>query len=196
MPRSLHYPVLRELKGIGSGARLNARVPSLRFPPLPFKTILKAGYAFSPIPPGVDGESAITLPFAKELLGARVVYLTCGLTPFLEGETEYYDFHFGIDIIDEDGTRESFSTQDREIAKAFIPQDIRAQIMALVCEAFRELVGDLQPERVYYVSKGKDLPEKALAKYQKVTEAAEAIGYSVHEMGTDVVGRRYWILSR
>jgi hypothetical protein len=46
------------------------------------------------------------------------------------------------------------------------------------------------------VTKGIELPQKALQKHLLVTEVLIGLGYHVMDMGTDDFGRAFWLMGR
>src|SRR4051812_43904259 len=81
------------------------------------------------------------------------------------------------------------STQDSRMAARYIPRGARAAILKLVRDALVALVSLTKAEVIYRVTKGRNLPKKALRKHHFLTEALRSCGYRVAETGTDDFGR-------
>lgn len=128
--------------------------------------------------------------------GTRIVSIYCELTPIELGGVLYSEFAFSVTVFALDDSYEPFETQDRHIAAAFIPDDLRPRVMPLVCACLKELVTISEPSGVYRVAKDPNLPEKAMVKHHMLTAALCAEGYVIEEQGTDVFGRRFCTMKR
>jgi hypothetical protein len=111
-------------------------------------------------------------------------------------DQDFWEFSFTISVISLDGGFEEFATQDSKMAAPYIPDGIRGTILIWVCLALKKLVAQVQPERVFRVTKGRNLPEKALRKHHLLTGALVECGYRVQETGTDPFGRAFWVCER
>jgi hypothetical protein len=107
-----------------------------------------------------------------------------------------WEFSFSIAVFAQDDSIEPFQTQDRAIAAKYLPADIRPAIMQVVCGALRALLAYAEPPLIYWVTKDRNPPEKALRKYHLLREMAESLGYSLADEGTDRFGRRFCLMRR
>lgn len=145
---------------------------------------------------GEGGGRLASVAIAQSDDGDRIVSVDCELndTPYL-GEI-YAEFSFSIAVISLDDLSEPFQTQDRDIAANYIPSSIRHLVMAVVCEGLKSLILDKNPTAVYWVTKDRDPHEKALQKYNMLTETLIELGFSSSDEGTDVYNRRFWTMYR
>lgn len=162
--------------------------------PMPFEPI-PGDFALGAVPAGT-GEMILSGAIARSTSDGRVTYLTCGLAECLIDGHQYFEFYFQIDVISLDGDHEDFSTQEREMACAYIPAEIRSKVLDLMVTGLGQLLTTVNPERVYFVTKGQNLPDKALSKFGLICQACENTGYFTHEEGADPLGRRYWKMAK
>jgi hypothetical protein len=129
--------------------------------------------------------------------GGRLVFVRSDLIETLIGDELLWEFSFSIDVLSLDGSYEPFSTQEAPIAARYIPEGARSCVMPIVCAGLAKLVNHAGANRLYWVTKGRDLPEKALGKYYMLIETLQ-IGntFAVDEEGTDQFGRRFWTMDR
>jgi len=153
-----------------------------------FYSILK-GHPLE-IEDGEDGSKSVTVELAQNADG-RISALSCNLAPTAVGDELFWEFSFSIEVFSLDNSFEPFSTQDRSMAAPYIPSDVRPMAMTIVCKSLSALIRHVQPRRVFWVTKERELPEKALRKYDLLTQTLENAGYSVREVGTDPYGRRF-----
>ena len=83
---------------------------------------------------------------------------------------------------------------DRDLAAPYIPHDIRNEVMKVVSESVKALIRQEKPELIYMVTKDRNLPEKAMTKYDILMDALYDAGYEVRGEGTDAMGRRFWTM--
>jgi len=69
-------------------------------------------------------------------------------------------------------------------------------VMLIVCASLLKLLAHVKPERVYRVTKARNLPREALRKHHLLTEVLVAMGYTMTDSGTDGWGRVFWIFER
>jgi hypothetical protein len=143
---------------------------------------------------GDDGAYAVDLEIARN--DTRAVVLSCRLAGHLQDGVAVFDFSFLIAVAPLDGCGESFETQDGRITKKYIPSDLRPQIVSLVRDCLRSLIGKVQPEVIYRVLKGRNAPEKCLRKHHLITDTLSDLGYRVHDHGTDAYGRLFFVMRR
>jgi hypothetical protein len=149
---------------------------------------------FSEVPDGAD-EVLISAAISHSTLDSRVAYLTCGLGT-VPGKPSVWEFFFQIDVIALDGHNEDFTTQERDIAAEFIPAEIRSEIMDLVLDGLRRLLAKINPDAIYFVTKGRGLPDKALSKFRLIRQELEINGFFVLDEGTIGLGQRYWLMCK
>lgn len=143
-----------------------------------------------------DGTQYIEVEIAREEGGDRVVYVVSSLN-FTETEVgSFWEFQFTIDVDSEEGWHEAFQTQNRQMAAPYIPAEIRAQIVPIVCECLRDLANAVGAELIYRVTKEAVPDERALEKHHMLTQALENAGYFVEVEGTDPFGRRFWYMRK
>lgn len=126
----------------------------------------------------------------------RDVYVSCVL---LEAEHEgerFHEFKFEIAVVSRDGTEPPFRTMERDMAIPYIPNDARPRILNLVALGLSQLIDIAVPRRVYRVTKAPDLPAKALAKHDLLTQVLVDHGYTIIGSGIDRFRRNYWDMLR
>lgn len=107
-----------------------------------------------------------------------------------------HEFYFSIEIISIDGTYEDLSTQDRNIVRAYLGNDLASKVMPVVLRGLDALVTRCSPPIIYRVTKIRQPPAKALRKHDLVTFQLESLGYRILVCDMDVMGRAYWIMER
>jgi len=110
--------------------------------------------------------------------------------------TSFHEFSFTILIVSLSDDAPTFETQDRTYARPYLPDACRPLIMPIVAACLRVLVAHVRPRVIYRVTKSRNPPEKALRKDVLLTQTLEQEGYVVIETGTDLWGRRFWVLRR
>jgi hypothetical protein len=126
----------------------------------------------------------------------RIVSVVCELTETDICAAPCWEFAFSIDVFALDDCIEPLSTQDRQIAFAYIPAEIRERVMVVVCQGLISLVKQANCALVYRVTKDRYPNEKSLKKHYLLTETLVNIGFSVLDEGTDPYNRRFWIMHR
>jgi hypothetical protein len=126
----------------------------------------------------------------------RIVSVVCELIETDICEDPCWEFSFSVEVFALDGCIEPFRTQDRQIAAGYIPEEIRARIMDIVCHGLMALVERANCDLVYRVTKDREPTENSLKKHHLLTETLVNAGYSVLEEGTDPFNRRFWIMRR
>lgn len=109
---------------------------------------------------------------------------------------EFHEFSFAIMVIDRSGIEEPFSTQDRTIARRYLPEASVGRVMPIVLWSLEALVRNVDPEILYRVTKSQNPPQKSLAKHNLVTNFLGEMGYEIVEVGTDRFLRTYWVMAR
>jgi hypothetical protein len=159
-----------------------------------FTSFLSAVPDRMPVEKDDDGDCIIVVPIASCALTDRIVSVDCRLAAGCGDDPGMHEFSFEISVATLDSSGEAFSTQDRDIAKPYIPPDSRALVLQIVCEACRTLLAEVRPLRVYRVTKGRNPPPPALRKHHLITQTMESCGYSVTDHGTEPFGRVFWVL--
>ena len=117
------------------------------------------------------------------------------LMPFTHDGYVAYELKFEI-VIAGDEADEVFVTQDRYMARGYLPAEVIPMVMPCVCGAIGALVETVQPAVIYRVTKATQPPDKALRKHQMVTERLVELGFRVHDSGTDEFGRQFWAMTQ
>jgi len=161
-----------------------------------FRSILKP----SPFDIEVDDEGAgyATVQVAIAQDDTRIVSVVCEVANTNDiCDEPCSEFSFSIDVVGLfDDSIEPFRTQDRNIAAAYIPQEIRSSVMDVVGAGLMALLEYTKPALLYWVTKDRAPPEKALPKYYLLRDLAQTLGYAVETEGTDPFGRRFWLMRR
>lgn len=74
----------------------------------------------------------------------------------------FHEFKFAIAVIDRTGIEMPFLTQDRDIARNYLPQSCVALIMPVVLRSLEALIDRVRPKILYRVTKSRNSSEKAL----------------------------------
>jgi hypothetical protein len=145
----------------------------------------------------LDGPGGvISVPIARSDDLNRVVFVETLLGPAMIDGLEHGEISFQIKVICMDESLPDVVTQDRNDAIPFIPEEIRDSILNIVCLSCAKLLGTLDFTCIYYVTKAPYLPDKAMRKYELLTEAVQGCGYVIYERGTDPSYRPFWKLRR
>jgi hypothetical protein len=143
-----------------------------------------------------DGCLSVAVPIAECPDRNRIVSVVCELVETNICADPCWEFSFSIDVFALDGCAQQFQTQDRQIAAAYIPAEIRGKVMDVVCHSLKVLVEHVDCAIIYRVTKDRDPHEKSLRKHHLLTEMLENAGYSLIDEGTDPFSRRFWIMQR
>ena len=108
----------------------------------------------------------------------------------------FYEFSFHIYIRSIDGSELSIFTQDRDIARNYLPDIVIPLIMKIVIQSCGALVNKATPEAIYRVTKIIFPNKKSMIKHDLVTNCFYDLGYSLEETGVDQFGRTYWAMIR
>lgn len=146
----------------------------------------------------VEGASAylLTIPFALCATTERVVSVDCHLDYTQNGTAWFHEFSFEITVTDLLEPAKTFSTQDREIARAYIPEECRQLVLELVVAGLDALLRRVKPFVIYRVTKTRSPNQKSLRKHEIMTSFLESKGYWMADQGTDPWGRRFWFMRR
>ena len=117
------------------------------------------------------------------------------LMPFTHDDVAAHELKFEI-VIAGDEADEVFVTQDRFMARGYLPAEVVPLVIPCVCGAIGALVEAVQPTVIYRVTKATQPPDKALGKHQIVTERLVELGFQVHDSGTDGFGRLFWVMTQ
>ena len=147
-----------------------------------------------PDSPAGDRFSVLT-PIAASEDGRRTVSVLTSLYPFEQDGFKMHEFQFAIAVADLESD-DVFETCERDMAKGYIPDDVRASVMDCVCAAIPALVECVQPEAIYRVTKATRPPPEAMAKHNLVTERFQECGFDVTQRGTECAMREYWVMER
>lgn len=115
--------------------------------------------------------------------------------PFTHEGNAAHELKFEM-VIAGDEADEVFVTQDRFMARGYLPDDVVPLVMPCVCGAIGALVETVQPAVIYRVTKATQPPDKALRKHQMVTDRLVELGFQVQDSGTDDFGRQFWVMTQ
>src|SRR5437763_1464014 len=132
---------------------------------LMFCSILKPAPYDLEIQVGENDGLMIAVPIARDRFGTRIVSVVSELAEAEIDGTAHWEFSFSIDVYSMDDSFEPFRTQDRQIAATFVPNSIRSEVVDVVCQSLKLLTSHIKPALIYWVTKDRDPPEKALKKY-------------------------------
>lgn len=136
----------------------------------------------------------VSIALAEELETGRIAFLETMFRPATVDGDDFSELTFEISIISLDDTFEAFSTQMRDLVRQYLPLECVSKILGLVDRSCQALVEFTRPRRIYYVTKERDLPAKALIKYERITKYIEDSGYVLSEHDVDAAGRQFWKL--
>ena len=125
----------------------------------------------------------------------RSVAVRTSLIPFTHEDVAAHELKFEI-VIAGDEADELFVTQNRDMARGYLPDDVVPLVMPCVCGSVGALIETVQPAVIYRVTKATQPPDKALRKHQMVTERLVELGFQVQDSGTDAFGRQFWTMTR
>ena len=108
----------------------------------------------------------------------------------------FHEFSFSISCTALNEDELPFSTQDRDIARAYIPSSIRSLVMPIVVQSYTSLVTRVRPHTLYRVTKMRLPTPSALRKHDLPTARLRDLDYAVIETRTDPFGRTYWVMAR
>src|SRR5271155_4767679 len=118
-----------------------------------------------------DGAGCASVIVAVASDDNRIVSVVCELaeTDGICDET-CWEFSFSISIFALDDSIEPLTTQDRHIAANYLPVGVREAVRDVVWEGLKPLKIHKTPPLIYWVTKDRVPPEKALRKYHLLTE--------------------------
>lgn len=113
-----------------------------------------------------------------------------GLEP-AGGDLEYY---FNLIIADNETGTEDI-VWDGKYVHRLIDKESRKAILNVILAATRRLLQEAKPERFFRCTYEPDLPDRALEKHERVTEAMAECGY-LSRRADPYHGKRIWIVER
>ena len=125
----------------------------------------------------------------------RSVAVRTLLMPFTHEGHAAHELKFEI-VIAGDEADEVFVTQDRDMARGYLPTELIPLVMPCVCGAIGALVDAVHPAVIYRVTKATQPPGKALNKHQMITERLVELDFQVQDSGTDEFGRQFWVMTQ
>lgn len=140
-------------------------------------------------------EASVMIALAVSDDERKRVGLQISLSPFKFDGVLCHEFAFAIFVEDLEAD-DVFVTHDRDIAKGYLPSEVRPHIMPCVCGAAKALVSVVQPAAIFRVTKSLRPPEKALHKHHMITDTLLALGYKVTQSGIDPAKRNFWVLEQ
>lgn len=158
------------------------------------------------VPAAIDvetdgGTSSTLVPIAHCRETDRVVSVECMLSytenPFRRPSCRWFhEFSFSISCAALNEDELPFSTQERDIARAYIPSSIRSLIMPIVLQSCTSLMTHVRPQTLYRVTKMRRPTPSALRKHDLLTARLRELDYAIIETGTDPFARTYWVMAR
>lgn len=106
----------------------------------------------------------------------------------------FHEFSFSIAVVDRYGEEEPFYTQDRFIARPYLPEAVVPMVMPIVLRSLDALIVRVKPKILYRVTKMRNPSPKALVKHELVTNHLHELGYEMLQQGVDSFQRRFWAL--
>lgn len=138
---------------------------------------------------------SVITPIAASDDKRRMVAVLTSLYPFEEQGCPMHEFQFAISVTDLEAD-EVFETCERDMAKGYIPDEVRSRVMECVCAAIPALVEHVQPTAIYRVTKATRPPQKALDKHELVTRRFQKCGFEITQRGTERAAREFWVMER
>jgi hypothetical protein len=162
-----------------------------------FTSILRGPPYVDSVEDSADGNGfRVTIPISHCNDSNRRTYILCDLIEITISGEIYWEFSFAVFVASLDESYETFQTQDREIARPFIPREARRFAMDAVCEALSALTAHVNPRKLYWVTKDRDPDQWALARHFRMRKTLKNQGYAVIEDGTDSFNRRFLTMAR
>lgn len=138
----------------------------------------------------------VTVPVLEGVGGHKIMTLDVRLSPMPSMGADTFEFTYGFTITDLDEAELSYFTQDRYEVERYFEGHSRQHVLPTVCACLEELVDHVQPGFIYRVTKGRDLPQKAIEKYFLVTDTLLGLGFAELQTGTDGFNRTFWVMGR
>ena len=126
----------------------------------------------------------------------RALVVQCRLAGTSNATARFHEFSFSILVVDRSGIEEPFETQDRDIARRYLPAGVIPLVMPIVLRSLEVLIDRVRPEILYRVTKLRDPTPAALKKHDLVTRSLMDSGYEVRREGRDRFGRGFWEMTR
>jgi hypothetical protein len=101
---------------------------------------------------------------------------------------------FQIEVISLDGRWQSFETDRRDVAKPYIPDELRPLVIEIVKDSYIRLIREIEPNTIYPKTTMTGFLPKAMAKHESLTAAIENEGYDIIDADNDRDGRWYWLM--
>jgi hypothetical protein len=96
-----------------------------------------------------------------------------------------------FDIVEANDDRNEFMDNGLD-TKRFLAGSDRAVVLEVICEMTSCIVSQRQPDAIVMTTSQSNLPNKALVKYSRLSEAIRTSGYDGGE-GNSFEGRRIWM---
>ena len=93
----------------------------------------------------------------------RDLYLSCVLIEAWKDGVFFHEFKFEIALITNDESEHPYRMMERDLVSRYLPSDARPRVMGLVASGRSILISTVRPDRIFRVTKQRNLPDKALA---------------------------------
>ncbi|RJF88288.1 hypothetical protein D3874_15775 [Oleomonas cavernae] len=133
----------------------------------------------------------IQRPVARSVETQQTVMLHTTLLCIDETD-RVFEFSFGIVVISDDDTMETFETQDPLMSRPYLPDEIRSKVMDLVLLDLVYMVRRFRPQHIIRVRKINNGPPKTDGKHNLISEVLTGMDYPVEETFVDKLGRKTW----
>ena len=148
-----------------------------------------------------QGEYRTIVAVARCDASSRVIFVECALSYTAHHHDDpasswFHEFSFSITVVSNDGSAPAFTTQDRRIAREYLPDECIPLIMPIVISSLNSLVRRVRPKALYRVAKNSYLITKSMPKHNLITNALYNLGYSMIQSGTDPMSRPFWVMKR
>jgi len=141
------------------------------------------------------GTQSISFVLGYDLVLNTTFFMVVRLTTNGDG---LYDLRFGIEERDNDKPDWTYGTAyDIEESKRRIPALHRSAVLDMVISALEVIIAKCTPKKVTMQSYHRNIPEKAMKKYIKISENMKKFGYDTMMNTKDgTSGKHYWLYEK
>lgn len=111
-------------------------------------------------------------------------------------ECQFYELTFGFSVTQEYESGPIDEYMNRDDTAQFIPDGCRGLVLEILFNSIKSLIDYVNPVCIYRVTYVPDQPAKAMRKHEAVTDLLTRLGYELLKTGTDLLGRRFWVMVR